>query len=171
MAVAAIKLSEAGLPIWLVFLALLTAYFLSMWVQALPFTRGIRGGIGLAGSLLFLAIFFFLHTGPGPGSWGQLFDWDAGIVTALAISVLFLIGLLWRGASMAYKEISLESIQGSFRWGLVAVVVAVVADAFGPQDNISPYLALGFFAVGLSGMSLAWFTSAANENQEMGTEW
>jgi len=64
------------------------------------------------GSLLFLAIFFLLHTGPRPGSWDQLIDGDAGTVTALAISLLFLIGLLWRGASMAYEEISLESLRG-----------------------------------------------------------
>jgi len=51
------------------------------------------------------------------------------------------------------------------------VVVAVVADAFGSRDIISPYLALGFFAVGLSGMSLARFTSAASEDQEMATGW
>ena len=64
VAVAAINLSDAGLPIWLVFCALLTAYFLSMWIQALPFTRGIRGGIGLLGSLLFLAIFSSSIPGP-----------------------------------------------------------------------------------------------------------
>ena len=51
------------------------------------------------------------------------------------------------------------------------MVVAVVADAFGSRDIISPYLALGFFAVGLSGMSLARFTSAASEDQEMATGW
>ena len=43
---------------------------------------------------------------------------------------------------MAYEKISLESLQGLFQWGLVAVVVAVVADAFGSPDIINPYLEL-----------------------------
>ena len=171
VAAAAIHLTEARLPIWLVFIALLSSYFLSIWVQSLPYTRGIRGMIGLAVSLVFLLILSYLHTGPGLGSLNELIDGDARTAVALTISLLFMICLWWRGATMAYEEVSLESLRGSFRWGLVALFVAVVADAISSQDIISPYLAVGFFAVGLAGLSLARFSSAVNESQEMATGW
>ena len=128
VAAAAIHLTEARLPIWLVFIALLSSYFLSIWVQSLPYTRGIRGMIGLAVSLVFLLILSYLHTGPGLGSLNELIDGDARTAVALTISLLFMICLWWRGATIAYEEVSLESLRGSFRWGLVALFVAVVAD-------------------------------------------
>ncbi len=171
VAAAAIQVTEAGLQIWLVFLALLSSYFLSIWVQSLPYTRGLRGMIGLATSVVFLLILSYLHTGPGLGSLNQLIDGDARTAVALTISLLFMITLWWRGATIAYEEISLESLRGSFRWGLVALFVAVVADAISSQHIISPYLAVVFFAVGLAGLSLARFSSAVSETQEMAAGW
>ena len=56
VAAVAIHLPQAGLPLWLVFLALLASYFLSTWIQSLPYTRGLRGMIGLAVSLVFLLV-------------------------------------------------------------------------------------------------------------------
>ena len=172
VAAAAIHVTEARLPIWLVFIALLSSYFLSIWVQSLPYTRGIRGMIGLAVSLVFLLILSYLHTGPGLGSLNELIDGDARTAVVLTISLLCMISLWWRGATIAYDEVSLESLRGSFRWGLGALFVAVVADAISSQDIINPYLAVGYFAVGLAGLSLARFSSAVvNESQEMATGW
>lgn len=171
VAAAAIQLAESRLPIWLVFFALLSSYFVSRWVQSLPYTRGVRGVIGLAVSLVFLLILSYLHTGPGPGSLSELIDGDTRTAVALTISVLFMVSLWWRGATIAYDEITLESLRGSFRWGLVALFVAVVADAVSDQDIVNPYLAVGFFAVGLTGLSLARFSSAISETQEMAAGW
>ena len=171
VAAVAIHLPEAGLPLWLVFLALLSSFFLSTWVQSLPYTRRVRGVIGLAVSVVFLLALSYLHSGPGPGSLNELIDGDARAAVALTISLLFLICLWWRGATIAYDEISLESLRGSFRWGLVALFVAVVADAITSQNIVSPYLAVGFFAVGLAGLSLARFSWAVSESQEMATSW
>ena len=171
VAAAAIQLAETRLPIWLVFLALLSSYFTSIWVQALPYTRGVRGVIGLAVSLVFLLILSYLHTGPGPGSLNELIEGDARTAVALTMSILFMIILWWRGATIAYDEISLETLRGSFRWGLVALFAAVVGDAVSDQDIINPFLAVGFFAVGLAGLSLARFSSALGETQEMATGW
>lgn len=166
-----IRLPGASLPLWLVFLALLSAYFLFSWVQALPYSRSIRGMIGLAVSVVFLLAFSALHTGPGPGSFGELIDGDAGTAVALTVSLLFLMGLWGRGATIAYEEITLESLRGSFRWGLVALFVAVVYDSISAEDVVSPYLAVGFFAIGLAGLSLARFSWALNESQEMARSW
>ena len=171
VAAAAIHLPEAGLPLWLVFLALLSSFFLSTWVQSLPYTRSVRGMIGLALSVVFLLVLSYLHTGPGPGSLDALIDGDVRTAVALTISLIFLIGLWWRGATIAYEEITLESLRGSFRWGLVTLFVAVVADALSSQDIVNGYLAVGFFAVGLAGLSLARFSWEVSDSQEMATSW
>ena len=171
VAAVAIRLPEAGLPLGLVFLALLSSYFLSVWVQSLPYSRSLRGVIGLAVSIVFLLVLSYLHAGPGPGSLNDLIDGDARTITALTIGILFLICFWWRGATIAYDEISLESLRGSFRWGLVALLVAVVTDAASSGYHLSPYLAVGFFAVGLAGLSVARFSWEVGETQEMGTSW
>ncbi len=171
VAAAAIRLPEAGLPIWLVCMALLSSYFLSVWVQSLPYSRSLRGVIGLAVSIVFLLVLSYLHAGPGPGSLNDLIDGDARTIAALTIGILFYICLWWRGATIAYDEISLESLRGSFRWGLVALLVAVVTSAASSGYDLSPYLAVGFFAVGLAGLSLARFSWEVSETQEMGTSW
>ena len=149
----------------------MSSYFVSIWVQSLPYTRSVRGVIGLAVSLVFLLILSYLHTGPGPGSLSELIDGDTRTAVALTISVLFMVSLWWRGATIAYDEITLENLRGSFRWGLVALFVAVVAHAVSDQDIVNPYLAVGFFAVGLAGLSLARFSSAISETQEMAAGW
>ncbi len=54
MASAAFHQSEAGLPFWLVFLSLLLAFLLSLYVQTLPLARGLRGTVVLGASVLCL---------------------------------------------------------------------------------------------------------------------
>ena len=171
VAAVAIQLPEAGLPLWLVFLGLLSSYFLSVWVQSLPYTPSVRGVIGLALSVLVLLALSYMHTGPGPGSLSDLVDGDARTIAVLIISLFFLVCLCWRGATIAFDEISLETLRGSFRWGLAALFVAVVADAISSQDIVSAYLVVGFFAVGLAGLALARFSAEVGETQEMATGW
>ena len=142
----AIRLNEASLPFWLVFLTLIWAFLMSGWVQRLSLSLRLRGTVGLVASVVSLLLLSYLDQSPGHSPVGVFINGDARTVATLVFGLAFLLSLWWRGATMAYEEITLDTIRGSFRWGLTALFAAVMFDAFSSQTFVNSYLVVGFFA-------------------------
>ncbi len=171
MASTAFHQTKAGLPFWMVFTTLSWAFLLSRFVQSLPLSSNLRGTAGLGASVLSLLILSHLRPGPGLLSLGQLIGGDARTVIVLALSLGFLALLWWRGVTMPHDEVSLDMARTSFRWGLIVLFVAVLADSIWSAYMVSGYLVVGFFAVGLAGLSLARFSWEAGGSQVMPASW
>ena len=167
----AIRLSEASLPFWLVLLTLIWAFLMSGWVQRLSLSLRLRGAVGLIASIVSLLVLYYLGQSPGQSPVGVFISDDARTVAALVFGLVFLLSLWWRGATMAYEEMTLDTIRCSFRWGLMALFAAVLVDAFSSQHLVNAYLVVGFFAVGLVGLALARFSWEAGDAQVMSSSW
>ena len=164
-------LHEASLPFWLVFLALLWAFLMSGWVQRLSISFRLRGTVGLVASVVSLLLLSYLDQGPGRSPVGVFINGDARMVATLVFGLAFLLSLWWRGVTMANEEITLDTIRGSFRWGLTVLFVAVLSDAFSSQNLVNSHLVVGFFAVGLMGLALARFSWEAGDAHVMSGNW
>ena len=162
--------AAARLPLWLVLLALAWAFLLSLYIQTIRFSLNLRGVIGLSLSLLSLLLLAGL-SGMGFMPLGRLLSGDLQTAFALALTVTFLVALWWRGSSLAHDEVTLETVRGAFQWGLAVVVGAVIIDALTPGAIVPVWLVIGFFAVGLAGLSLARFAAEAADGQGMSREW
>lgn len=171
MASAAFRQSEAGLPLWLVFLSLLLAFLLSLNVQTLPLARGLRGTVGLGASVLCLLFLSYLNPGPGPTSIGEFVSGNTEAAVVMGLSLAFLVLLWWRGVTLAQDEVGLETVRGSFRWGMAVLVVAVLAQSVTSADIVDGYMVVGFFAVGLAGLAMARFSWEAGDTQVMSANW
>ena len=90
---------------------------------------------------------------------------------ALAVSLVFLVALWWRGTSLAHDEVSLDTVKTAFQWGLAVLVGAVVIDGFTSKDIVGGFLVISFFAVGLFGLSLARFSTESADAPVMSREW
>lgn len=167
----ALNLDEASLPFWLVFLTLIWAFLMSGWVQRLPFSSRLRGAVGLVASAVSLFLLSYLDQSLGNSPVDVFLDGGARTVTMLVFGLVFLLLLWWRGATMAYEEITLDSIRNSFRWGLMALFAVVLFDAFSSKTFVSGFLVVGFFAVGLVGLALARFSWEAGDAQVMSGNW
>lgn len=160
----------ARLPLWLVLLALVWAFLLSLYIQTIRFSLNLRGVIGLSLSLLSLMLLAGL-SGMGFAPLGRILSGDIQTAFALALTLAFLVALWWRGSGLAHDEVTLETVRGAFQWGLAVVVGAVIIDALIPAEIVSGWLVIGFFAVGLAGLSLARFAAEAADGQGMSREW
>lgn len=160
----------ARLPLWLVLLALVWAFLLSLYIQTIRFSLNLRGVIGLSLSLLSLMLLAGL-SGMGFAPLGRILSGDIQTAFALALTLAFLVALWWRGSSLAHDEVTLETVRGAFQWGLAVVVGAVIIDALFAAEIVSGWLVIGFFAVGLAGLSLARFAAEAADGQGMSREW
>ena len=167
----AIHLSESSLPFWVVLLTIFGAFLVSGWVQVRPFSRRLRGLIGLSASVAALIVLSILNPGPGLTSVGDLVEGDPRTVAVAVFSVLFMLIIWWRGATFAGEDITLEAVRNSFRWGLIALFVAVLADSLTQKDIVNGYLAMGYFAIGLAGLALARFSWEAEDSQMMSGTW
>ena len=171
MVSAALQLPAAGLPFWMVLLALVWAFLLSMYVQTIRFSLNLRGFVGLVLSVVSLLMLANWSTGMGFLPLGQLLGGDLKTVATLVITLAFLLLVWWRGSSLAHDEMALEVVRGSFQWGLVVVFLAVLVNSFTGAKVVSGFLIVSFFGVGLAGMALARFTSESGGDQGMSRDW
>ncbi len=163
--------ADARLPLWLVFLALIWSFVLSLYIQTIRFSLNLRGVIGLFISVLSLLVLTNLNSGLGFFPIERLIYGDLHLAFSLALSFVFLVGLWWRGTSLAHDEVSLETVRTGFQWALAVLIVAVVLDTLVPADIVGGFTILGFFAVGLIGLSLARFSTESADAQMMSREW
>ena len=161
----------AGLSFWLVLLALMWAYLLSFYIQTLRFTKNLMGVTGLVISVVSMLILASLNWDQGLIPVGVIINGDAGTAAGVFLTLAFLVTLWWRGSTLAQDDMTLDTVRGAFRWGLVVVIAAVLVDSLGSADIVNGYLILGFFGAGLIGLSLARFSWEAGESQLMSINW
>jgi hypothetical protein len=166
-----IQLPEAHIPFGLVFLALLWAFIVSLYVQTIRFSLNLRGAFGLMVSVVSLLILSNLSTGSGLIPFGKILGGDLLTAFTIVLSLAFLIVLWWRGSAIAQDDVTLDSIRSTFQWGLGVVFIAVVIDALSSADVINGFLIVGFFGVGLAGLSLARFSSESGDSPAMSKDW
>ena len=164
-------LPVAGLSFWLVLLALVWAYLLSFYIQTLQFTGNVRGVTGLAISVVSMLILASLNWGRGMIPVSEIINGDAGTGAGVFLTLAFLVTLWWRGSTLAQDDMTLDTVRGSFRWGLVVVFAAVLIDSLGAVEIVNGFLILGFFGAGMVGLSLARFSWEAGESQSMSINW
>ena len=162
---------EAVLPFWLVFLALVWAFLLSMYVQTVRFTVNIRGYLGLGISIISLLFLLSLNSGLGLEPVGAMMRGDIGQAFTLALSIGFLVALWWRSGTISHDEVTLDTVRSSFQWGTVMLFIAVLFDGISPYSIVNGFLVMGFFTVGLSGLALARFSSEIGDSQAMSLDW
>jgi hypothetical protein len=142
-----------------------------MYVQSAPLSLNLRGVLGLALSLVSLLVLANWSTGLGLLPLGQIMHGDLKTVATLVVTLAFLVVVWWRGSTIAHDEMGLDTVRGSFQWGLAVVFLAVVINSFTEARVASGFLVLSYFAVGLAGMALARFTSEAGGGQGMSRDW
>ena len=161
----------AKLPLWLVLIALLWSFILSLYVQTIRFSLNLRGVIGLFISCLSLLVLANLNTGLGFFPVGKILYGDLHTAVAVALSFVFLAALWWRGTSLAHDEVTLDTVRTAFQWALAVLIAAVIIDSLIPERVVNGFLVLGFFAVGLLGLSLARFSAESGDLSVMSREW
>ncbi len=167
----AIQVPQSGVPLGLVFLTLLWAFLLSLYLQTIRFSLNLRGAMGLIISVVSLLILSNLSAGFGLIPLAALFSGSFTTLVTLILTLTFLVVLWWRGASIAQDEMTLDTIRSAFQFGLVIVIVAVLIDALTSAAIINGYLIFAFFAIGLGGLSLSRFSSDFGESQVMSRDW
>jgi uncharacterized membrane protein YwzB len=168
---AALQQREAALPFWLVFLSLGWAYLLSFYVQTLRFSLNLRSAFGLMISVASILFLSHLSAGLGFNPVGAILGGGLDAAIRMVLTLAFLVFLWWRGGTIAHDEVTQETVQSSFRWGLVMVFAAVLTEGLTPAHVVNGFLIVGFFAVGLAGLSLARFSSEAGDSQVMSLDW
>ena len=161
----------AGLPWWLVFLALLWSFLLSLYIQTIRFTLNLRGLIGLGVSSLSLLVLASLNTGLGFFPVGKIIYGDLQTAFALIMTFVFLVALWWRGTNLAHDEVTLDTVRTAFQWALAVLLASAVIDSLVDEKIVSGFIVLGFFAVGLAGLALARLSSESGDLQVVSREW
>ena len=162
---------DAFLPFWLVLLSMVWAYILSMYVETLRFTASLRGYFGVAISVISLLFLLSLNLGLSLAPVGAMIRGDAGQAVTLVLSVGFLVTLWWRSGTLAHDEVAFDAVRSSFRLGAIMLFAALLFDSISTYQIVNGLLVMAFFAVGLSGMALARFTSEIGESQAMSWDW
>ena len=162
---------QAVPPFWLVLLVLGWAYVLSSYVQALKFSGGIRGTVGMASSAISIMFLANMNINLGWMPIGDIIGADSRTAFGLVLSLAFVILIWWRGSIIAHDERTLDTVRGSFQWGLVVLFGTVLVDSLRDETIVNGFLVIGFFGVGLIGLSLARFYSEAGESQSMSRDW
>ena len=162
---------DARLPIWLVFVALVWSFVLSLYVQTIRFSLNLRGVIGLFLSAFSLLVLANLNTGMGFLPVGKIIDGDLQTAFAVILTFVFLVALWWRGTGLAHDEVTLDTVRTAFQWALAVLIGAVIIDALSPAEIVNGFLVVGFFAVGLFGLALARFSAESADLQVMSREW
>ena len=163
--------SGAGLSIWLVFLVILWAYVLSLYIQTMKFTANLRGLVGLGITAVSILILAHLQTGMGLLPVGAFVGASFDTVATQVMVYAFLVLLWWRGTTIAQDEVTLDSVRSSFQWGLIVLFAAVLIDTVTEADLVGGFLVMGYFGVGLAGMALARYSSETSDSQIMSFEW
>ena len=166
-----IALPEARIPFWLTLLTLLWSFLLSLYLQTIRFSLNLRGGVGLVISVASLIFLADLSHGLGflpidtilVGAWVD--------AVTFTITLAFLTVLWWRGGALAHDDMNLDTIRGSFQWGMAVMVIGVLIDAVTDWNVTSGVFILSFFGVGLAGLSLARFSWESLDSQPMSRDW
>jgi hypothetical protein len=166
-----IQLPDARIPFGLVFLALLWAFMVSLYLQTIRFSLNLRGVFGLIVSIASLLILSNLSTDSGLIPFGKILAGNLVTAFTIVLSLAFLVVLWWRGSTIAQDDVTLDSIRSTFQWGLAVVFIAVLIDALSSAEVINGFLIVGFFGVGLAGLSLARFSSESGESPTMSRDW
>lgn len=162
---------EAALAFWLVLLALLWAFLLSLYVQTLRFTANLRGMLGLGVSVASFLFLIALDSGLSLAPLGAVVGGSAESAFELALTVGFLVLLWWRGGSIARGQVTVDGVRGSFQLAVVVLFAAVLVDSIGSFHVVNGFLVVSLFAVGLSGLALARFSSETGDSQLMSLDW
>ena len=160
-----------ALPFWLVLLALVWSFVLMSYILSVNVNPSIRGFLGLASGIPSLLVLANLNTGSGYVPVETLISGDAGSIVAVAGTMMFLITVWWRGASVAKEDITLDAVRSAFLWGLGVLFATALLDSMVEERVVSGFLVVGFFAVGLLGLSLARFSYESGETHAMSREW
>jgi len=166
-----IALPDARIPFWLTLLTLLWAFLLSLYLQTIRFSLNLKGFFGLVISVASLIFLANLSHGFGLLPIGTIIAGTWIDAITITFTLVFLTILWWRGGAMAHDDVTLDTIRGSFQWGMVVVVIAVLIDAFTPRNITSGVFILSFFGVGLAGLSLARFSWESVDSQPMSRDW
>jgi hypothetical protein len=166
-----IALPEARIPFWLTLLTLLWSFLLSLYLQTIRFSLNLRGGVGLVISVASLIFLADLSHGLGflPIDTILIGAWVDAVT--FTITLAFLTVLWWRGGALAHDDMNLDTIRGSFQWGMAVMVIGVLIDAFTDWNVTSGVFILSFFGVGLAGLSLARFSWESLDSQPMSRDW
>lgn len=162
---------EVGLPFWLVLLTLVWSFLLSFYVQTLRFSLNLRGVLGLIISVISILVLSHWSTGLGLIPVGTIINGDAKAIVGVLLTLAFAVLLWWRGSTIAHDDVTLDMVSGAFRWGMIMVFAAVLIDSLTSARIINGFLVLGFFGVGLAGLSLARFSSETSDPQVMPLDW
>lgn len=168
---ALIKQPGLVLPFWLVLLALVWSFLLMSYILSVNVNPRIRGLLGFGAGIPSLLILTNLNTGSGYVPIGALASGDLGFIVVTAGTMMFLIMVWWRGSEVAKEEITLDAVRSAFMWGLAVMFVAVLLDSLVDVRVVSGFLVIGFFTVGLLGLSLARFSTDSGETHAMSREW
>ena len=161
----------AALPFWLVLVAVFWAFLLSHYVQTFKFSANLRGVAGLGISFVSLLGLSHLKTGFGLVPVGAFLGADLSIVFYQVFIFGFLVLLWWRGSTIAQDDVTLDVVRSSFQWGLIVMFAAVLLDSVSNVDIVNGFLILGFFGVGLVGLSLARFSAEAGGYHTISLNW
>ena len=159
------------LPFWLVLLALVWSFALMSYILSVNVNPRLRGLLGLAVGIPSLLVLANMNTGSGYVPVDTLTSGDLESTVAVVGTLVFLIGVWWRGGSVAKDDVTLEVARSSFLWGLGLLFVTALVDSMIEERVVSGFLVVGFLAVGLLGLSLARFSSESGETHVMSREW
>lgn len=167
----AVQVQDSRVPLLVVFLTLVWSFSLSMYLQTIRFSLNLRGAMGLIISVVSVMILSNISAGLGLNPLAALISGSLSTVVTLVLTLVFLMVLWWRGATIAHDDLTLDSIRAAFQFGLVIVIIAVLIDALTPAEIINGYLIIAFFAIGLGGLSLSRFSADFGESQVMSRDW
>ena len=159
------------LPFWLVLLALGSSYLLMSYILSVNVNPRIRGLMGLATGLPALLVMTNMNTGLGYVPMNTIISGDIVSTVAIIGTLVFLIVVWWRGSSVAQEVISLDAVRAAFLWGMGVLFATALVDSLVEERVVNGFLVVGFFAVGLLGLSLARFSSESGETHTMSREW
>ncbi len=159
------------LPFWLVLLALVSSFGFMSYILSVNVNPRIRGLLGLASGLPSLLVLTNMNTGSGYLPVETLISGDVDSTVAIVGTSMFLIIVWWRGAGVAKEDITLDAVRSAFLWGLGVLFATALVDSMVEERVVNGFLVVGFFAVGLLGLSLARFSSESGETHVMSREW
>ncbi len=158
---AVIESPGLAFPFPAVLFLLLAAFCLAIFLQHfdLPMAtlRGI--GVGLGGLCIFIVLRVLFAN--GAGLHGSLLI--RGQVMAAVIGLM----LWWRGAHLAQKAISFDTVLSSFRIGILVLVFTVTMEHLLPGPRRAGSAALPFFTFGLLGLALGHGTRVGRDQPSM----
>lgn len=160
-----------ALPFWLVLLALAWSYGLMSFVLSVNVNPQIRGLLGISVGIPSLLVLANLNTGFGYVPVATVASGDVESIAVIFGTLVFLIAVWWRGASVAKEDITLDAVRSGFLWGLGVLFATAMVDTMVDESVVNGFLVVGFFSVGLLGLSLARFSAESGETHVMSREW